>query len=132
MLVPLIAALQRTRLDMTAKEIADMLWLASHMKMTQEEINPLTAETPSQDHDGTTVSEFEQLGSPEQTVPSPSNTDDSVDVHAATHQSDAQSDIRGFPFRSPAASALPNTLLLARALRPFDALPAFKNTICVE
>ena len=110
MLSKLITALQKAKLDMTAEEIADALWLALQIDSQQEVDIPQTIPSLS-----SRPPEDPPLD--EQTYPT---EEKSANLHlpAQGHHDDTTPYITSIPFRSPAASALPNALALARALRP--------------
>ncbi|BCL80991.1 hypothetical protein ccbrp13_34560 [Ktedonobacteria bacterium brp13] len=117
MLSKLIAALHDAHLDMTAEEIADTLWLALQMGSLQGEVDIQQAA------DATDPNTYENVAADQQflsVLPAPSmmETTASIYLHAQNRSDNTISYVASAPFRSPAASALPNTLALARALRP--------------
>lgn len=124
MLSKLIAALQDAALEMTAEEIADMLWLALQMDFVAE---PPSIESDVDISDDTRPDDTQ--GSEDQfpqKTPPPSSTD--IHMNPRYSDNDSISHLTGLPFRSPAASALPDTLSLARALRPFMRRLSSKTT----
>ena len=122
MISKLIAALQKADLDLTAEDIADMLWLS--LQMGSGETKPLpdsnmalstpAAMTPPGDTN--TFQELiprilEQKSTVELEAMLYLFSDKAVDMHGSS--------LTGILFRSPAALVLPGTLDIARSLRPF-------------
>ena len=118
MLSTFIAALQSADLAMTAEEIADTLWLALQMRARQEDVpfphdadaasaHPVREDEPGQQH-----------AFPQQPVSPVVEASAGVHLQARSPRIGTTSYTRALPFRSPAASALPHALSLARALRP--------------
>jgi hypothetical protein len=132
MISQFIAALQRAGLDMTAEEIADMLWLALQIDATPE---TASQELPTDIVENVDEQSLVGKQPPQEIAQSFSNPDHAATIHTDSphtdspiSQDDTVAQSAGFPFRSPAASALPNTLLLSRALRPFMRRIASKTT----
>ncbi|GER89727.1 hypothetical protein KDW_38890 [Dictyobacter vulcani] len=113
MLSKLITALHHADLDMTAEEIADALWLASHMDA--QEILPASNSQPSNVNEDAASDQTDPSLSPARPV---QKTTADVHLHAQNSHASTTSYATSRPFRSPAAPALPNALALARALRP--------------
>ncbi len=127
MISKLIDSLRGIGLELTAQDIADILWLAYQM----EKADVLGAEKPpgeskiSGSSDATSPSDQRARLSEKEVeesspVPTPSPAPSGINIHLSSNQvgsmlPEGQS---GLPFRSPAVPALQNALGIARSLRP--------------
>lgn len=128
MLSTFIGALQNANLDMSAEEIADILWLTLQMVSPEEEVESTWDSHASYKSvlDGVVLDQQSPLPLLASSVKeAPIN----VSLHTHHRVDEAITVVSGAPFRSPAAPALPNALALLRALRPFMRRVASKNTL---
>ncbi|OLT58620.1 formylglycine-generating enzyme family protein [Moorena bouillonii] len=145
MLEEAIAILQKAGFDLTAREIAEIFWLAVHLDQpidqSEEPQQPLPQEpsqssTVSQDQSqqpqkrsqSSTVSQDQSPQPPNQTpdiqpdtqeLPLPEVTEPGADVGLASSKpKKTKASGEAIPIKVPAAVALRNSLALGRALRP--------------
>ena len=121
MLTKFIAVLQNARLEMTAKEIADALWLAVKMDEIQRDEYVDPSLTVLQRHEGVAAEDY-HLGDEQMPMPRISSLQQApfaADISTKMQLSGERSDGENSLFRIPAVSALPHALAIARALRPF-------------
>jgi CRP-like cAMP-binding protein len=127
MITYLIEALQAAGLTPTAEELADLLWLASHMG-TPTFVKAETALANRQPRPNPTLPRMDdtqpaedddQKKSAVQTT-SEENTQTGTDVYLPPtgNESGDETGNGGLPFRSPGATGLPGALDIGRALRP--------------
>ncbi|MEI6044128.1 MAG: ATP-binding protein [Chloroflexota bacterium] len=116
-----VDTLGRAGLEMTAEELADLLWLAGFLPFTERRI---TSNPPSQP-DTTSKAKSDPVNLPdEEDTTSPRSVEaEAPSLYSQTSDSSttdrqARHGIGSLLFRSPAATALPGTLELGRALRP--------------
>ncbi|SRR5260221_130241 len=109
--------------EATAEDIADAIWLASHIgtsetsDMVQSEDDDASPEerTPWASRDATRSS-----SQPDTRRSGSTKTSGETDSHAHLLAAQIGQDRPGgLPFRTPAASALPGSLSIGRSLRPF-------------
>ncbi|MUG93071.1 SUMF1/EgtB/PvdO family nonheme iron enzyme [Scytonema sp. UIC 10036] len=107
----LIAALGKN-LDITTTEVADILWLALKYKGDGEEASVVGSDSKSKNREKPST----PAASPSPTASS-SKTEPTAEVYAETNR---QTNRKGdtLPIKVPDASSLPQSLKLARALRP--------------
>ena len=116
MIAKLIFALQEARLDMTAEEIADALWLSRYLDETASSLLRTRRSITARPIE---ASQVEQEQSTDNIVLERNN--ESIEkLHLLSERSTDRSGLThsGSPFRSLTASALPGSLGIARALRP--------------
>ena len=114
MMDQLIARLRQAGLDLSAEEIADALWLAERL-----DAPPVLKPSPQSDEQvGSAAVRIEEVDT---TAPSdrtlsdlPLFASDALTVDSESEDVEVPS---GFPFKAPAAKALPNAVSLSRALR---------------
>ncbi|HZO74369.1 MAG TPA: SAV_2336 N-terminal domain-related protein [Ktedonobacteraceae bacterium] len=123
MIDKLIAALQHANLEMTAKEVADLLWLALQMNNRRGEAS-VEPDAVSHQPRYDAPSPAQQL--PDATTPPPPQSpplreEPVANVYLKTQRAHSSGTVQSWaiPFKSPAAPALPHALAIARALRPF-------------
>src|SRR5579883_375585 len=123
MIDKLIAALQQANLEMTAKEVADLLWLALQMNNRGGEAS-VEPDAASHQPRYDAIPPAQQL--PDDTASPPSQSpplreEPVANVYLKTQRAHSSSTVQSWaiPFKSPAAPALPHALAIARALRPF-------------
>ncbi|WP_416350920.1 SAV_2336 N-terminal domain-related protein [Rivularia sp. UHCC 0363] len=104
----LVSLLKQVELDLSADELADMLWLA--MQMEPEQATSAQPEVQ-------TSSEVVIETKPSTPSPPPPPIEPAATVYTSAPKSQG-GEIPVLPFRAPAAPALPNKLAIARALRP--------------
>ena len=134
MIAQLFQILQDIRLDLTAQEVADILWLALSIKQPQE-----TAAQPSLPSETTSSlpqnapspdKQRQELPPPsdvqEQNPPQTSGGDDAADAYPSKGESGGNS------FHCPTASALSDKLESGRALRPFMRKAASPNRYALD
>src|SRR5579885_2029869 len=111
MISTFIAALQNAGLQMTAEEIAEALWLSLHLTESEKVENAISSD------DKMPRTRTDTSGS--RSVP-PTKSDPSGSLHLNKYSTNRASGSQSvsLQFRTPAASALPGSLALARALRP--------------
>jgi hypothetical protein len=125
MIDSLLHALATSNLPLTDEEFADVLWLASYMDMPSNastlvslpEVQPQLA-TPANAQNRHQQPTKEQQAASTSGQPTASAQ---AEVHlskSSTHDKQRVEGMRALSFRSPAATALPGKLALARALRP--------------
>ena len=115
MLPKLVDTLHTANPKLTAEEIADALWLARYMQNTEAQSpGDVQPTKPADTHIAELILTRRKSEQPSTLEPA------SSDLYLHTHRKRSKdSSQMGSLFRSPAASALPNTLGLGRALRPF-------------
>ena len=127
MMTRFVEVLQNIGLEPTAEEIADILWLASHLdKPAQETGEGSLATSPSLSQTAATGPQpapAEAQSPPQQTdtTKAATQTEANGTKVYSPHVQKSQTTNTGFgglAFRRPAASALPGALALGRALRP--------------
>lgn len=123
MIDKLIAALQHANLEMTAKEVADLLWLALQMNNRRGEASVEPDAVSHQPHYDA-IPPAQQLPDDTTTPPSkshPLREEPVANVYLKTQRAHSSGTVQSWaiPFKSPAAPALPHALAIARALRPF-------------
>jgi hypothetical protein len=123
-LAKLIHALQEARVEFSAEDLADVLWLAPHLRPRADAVQSvrealhfeLDAE-PAQSSNSTqaefTDSESSELGRA-QTVAQ----QDGVGAYLPLQGGGSSEGLRGIPVHLPDAAALPHALWIARALKP--------------
>ena len=129
-----IEALHAAKLDLSAEEIADILWLLVHRVDQQAE--DVSSQFDQRFEDESRIRDrdpsFEELlkSNPDYKTPRPVSSrgqeaKSSADLY--THQPDRSNTSRtgmlalsGIEFSSPTVQALPNQLAVARSLRPFN------------
>lgn len=130
MIERLVHTLNSAGCELTAREIAEVLWLApkigsgkfsenlsafgdspaeNQARSSQETVNEKSGGDQSSSQSGTSRSKANKLGAEHQGGLYSASTDISGEASGS-----------GIPFRVPAASALPGKLGIARALRPFS------------
>src|SRR6266568_6042967 len=125
MIPELIAALQNANLEVTAEEIAEMLWLSLHMAHAHkvETTNSLDQgaeplKLPEAPLPIDMTSPLQQLQAQPPQPSSKSEAVSNVHLHSQRPADMSNTQHPGLLFKSPAAPALPGSLSLARALRP--------------
>jgi formylglycine-generating enzyme required for sulfatase activity len=114
-----IALLKNAGFDLTAREIAEMIWLAVHMDESEQPKHPSTVpqqKSPSTDQTVTPLPEPQDT-----TSISPQPPEPSVQVYLPSPASRGSKPTKtqdGVPIKVPAAIALRNSLALGRSLRP--------------
>ncbi|WP_293066178.1 MULTISPECIES: tetratricopeptide repeat-containing protein [unclassified Moorena] len=134
MLQEAIAILQQAGFDLTAREIAEIFWLAVHLDQPIDE-----SEEPQPQLQASTVSQ-EELQQPPNPTPdiseesSPEDTEPPAEVDLASSKPKKTKESgEAIPIKVPAAVALRNTLALGRALRPLmRKVPSAIETILDE
>ncbi len=120
MLAKLIAALQSIDPDLTAKDIAEAIWLARYMgtRPDGDVLPPKTDGSPSLPN--TPLSPPEPAPS-EKSLSTPAPPSPASNLYPDAHEESGEGSqtLGALPFRSPAVEALPEALDIARALRPF-------------
>ncbi len=125
MIDSLLHALATSHLPLTDEEFADVLWLASYMDMPPNASTLASApEAQPQPATPAVAQNRHQQPTKDQQAASTSGqptTSAQAEVHlpkSSTHDKQRVEGMRALSFRSPAATALPGKLALARALRP--------------
>jgi hypothetical protein len=111
----IIVALRDVQIEPTATEVADLLWLARQIGPVQLAWDRTVRSPMQPGEEGGFASkpdEHSSLLKPDETL------DAAAQVFAPGRPSTLQTGMRGLAFQSPAASALPGRLGLARAIRP--------------
>src|SRR6266568_8382972 len=129
MLSELVGALQSIYPDLTAKDIADAIWLACHTgnmgtsrTVTPPDSNVVISETiGSSSLPATTGSPLEPTNpeKPLQTSIPPQAAASNLYLDAHEESGEGNQQWGALPFRTPAVVALSDALNIARALRPF-------------
>lgn len=103
--------LKQVELELSADEMADMLWLA--MQIGSESV-------PSEQSETQTSLEVVTQSTASTPLPPPSSIEPPASVYTSATKPQRESGTASpvLPFRAPAAPALPNKLAIARALRP--------------
>ena len=115
MIAPLIAALRHLRLEPTAEDVADIVWLAQYLPTAER-----SPELPAEVHAARPSSTLRDEQLPPSLLPPPS-----TEAHAAAHPKRggrgvaSQNALGALPFSIPTVPALPARANLRRALRPF-------------
>ena len=113
MIDQLIDRLQRAGLTLSDEEIADALWLAERLDASPVQMP--RAEPNEQETDAVRVEEINSLSeSSRQPSDLPLFAADTLTVESESEEANMP---EGFPFKAPAATALPNAIYLSRALR---------------
>src|SRR5579883_3223230 len=114
MIDKLIAALQQANLEMTAKEVADLLWLALQMNNRGGEAS-VEPDAASHQPRYDAIPPAQQL--PDDTASPPSQSpplreEPVANVYLKTQRAHSSSTVQSWaiPFKSPAAPALPHAL----------------------
>ncbi|RCJ23846.1 hypothetical protein A6770_28940 [Nostoc minutum NIES-26] len=121
MIERVIAILQKAGFDLTAREVAEILWLAVHMeesKQPQQKLQKLTPSKPEParpDQPQSPAPEIVETPSPSATPKVTSEVSLSPSQKKITKNLEIPETI---PIKIPAAPALRNSLALARSLRP--------------
>jgi hypothetical protein len=118
------ASLRGARLDLSAEDIADAIWLAPHLVAPEADLNGSREEAqaePAPDHvSGTPMLEDNQ--EPDGTLSQTTETEDPRRLAGGLGglylPAAGVSGRGGRPLRAPTGAALPGSLALARALRP--------------
>ena len=138
MIAPLIAILRNIQLEPTAEEISDALWLALHMGPSEHKKNKALSATSELQLKASHIplDQAKSIHPPAEIhIEAPTNdvTESEGGLYAKHHESSPMHPGSGIPFRTPAASALPGSLELARALRPLmRRRPSYLSTIFDE
>src|SRR5258708_460555 len=117
MIPQLIIALHQAGLDMTAEEIAETLWLS--LQITEQ--GNVQLPVSMKQAEGTAAADSD-VAANSAILPSlsslQSKTTSDIYLNASSPGGKSTTKRPGVSFKSPAASALPGSLALARALRP--------------
>ncbi len=129
----LIRMLHRAELSLSneplsAIEIADIIWLATHLRLRQNQTEPATINTNIQQDgksDKTEKTEKKDSPSPSQNNGNQGKSDSESDsktdeVSVVTHHDSARFKGTKIPFRVPAATAIPHGRKISRALRSLN------------
>ncbi|MFM6783252.1 MAG: formylglycine-generating enzyme family protein, partial [Dolichospermum sp.] len=136
MMHKLIELLQHLKLDMSAEEIADTLWLANQIKLPSV-VAPVDEVTQSPQSLQTEILKLPQPESSQklgfsgrstvekaQETAAKAYTKDDIDSNLSSNSTEKSTSEKskpaslGIPFKSPAVAALPNALEIGRSLRP--------------
>ena len=113
MIEQLIERLRQAGLDLSAEDITDALWLAERLDAPSISPPPIKPDEPVDSavriEEVNTIEQGDRLLSD-----LPLFASDALTVDSDSEESDVPS---GFPFKAPAAKALPNAVSLSRALR---------------
>ncbi|MFK8186507.1 MAG: SAV_2336 N-terminal domain-related protein, partial [Phormidesmis sp.] len=113
MIEQLIDRLRQAGLDLSAEEIADALWLAERLDAPPARKPP--AKSDQQIEGAVRIEEIDTIAQGDRPLSDlPLFPSDALTVDGESEDADMPS---GFPFKAPAAKALPNAVSLSRALR---------------
>ncbi|NEQ82986.1 MAG: formylglycine-generating enzyme family protein, partial [Moorea sp. SIO2I5] len=126
-----IAILQQAGFDLTAREIAEILWLAVHLDESIDESEPSTL---SQDQSQQPPNQTPDIQPDTQESSSPGVKKPGADVgFPSSKPKKTKESGEAIPIKVPAAVALRNSLALGRALRPLmRKVPSATETILDE
>ncbi|NEO47492.1 MAG: hypothetical protein F6K55_26565, partial [Moorea sp. SIO4A3] len=128
MLEKAIAILQQAGFDLTAREIAEIFWLAVHL---DESIQESESSTLSQDQSQQPPNKTPDIQLDTQESSLPEDTEPGADVdRPSSKPKKTKASGEAIPIKVPAAVALRNSLALGRALRPLmRKVPSATETI---
>ncbi|NET85711.1 MAG: formylglycine-generating enzyme family protein, partial [Moorea sp. SIO1F2] len=130
MLEEAIAILQKAGFDLTAREIAEILWLAVDLDQSEEPQQPSQSSTVSQEESQQPPNPTPDIS--EESSPEDIETPAEVDL-ASSKPKKTKESREVIPIKVPAAVALRNSLALGRALRPLmRKVPSATETILDE
>jgi formylglycine-generating enzyme required for sulfatase activity len=138
MIERVIAILQSAGFDFTAKELADIFWLAVQMEPSPESSPSQTEKQPESPIIQQQDSPNQSSDIPKPQLPNiPATQERKAPISLPTSQSktvkSTQSQEEAIPIKIPAATALRNALALGRALRPLmRKVPSFTEKILDE
>ncbi len=122
-IIQLITALQKIGLDPTAEELADIVWLATHIdqpKLSKSGLETLSDRQIFNAGNKQLLEVDRQKASIDQESESPNKLTDSTELYLfQTEEIKESVEFGSLTFRSPTATALPGALELGRVLRPF-------------
>jgi hypothetical protein len=117
-------SLRGARLDLSAEDIADAIWLARHLDAPEADLNGSRVKAQAKPAPNR-VSEKPTLEDNQEPDGTPSQTTEAEDLNRPAGRpgelylpAAGVSDRGGRPMRAPTGAALPGSLALARALRP--------------
>ncbi|MCP4697220.1 MAG: hypothetical protein GY862_10265, partial [Gammaproteobacteria bacterium] len=120
MIDSLVAALHRTHLEPTAKELADALWLATYLDSSKASKKANARHSAASGPAPPSSPAQEKNASPEAAPEAESETSksESTPIYSSTEAKTKKQGAGRRPFKVPAAASLPGMLDIARALHP--------------